>query len=241
MRTLVTLLLGMLLVACASAAPTVAPSVTGGSTSPGPTTSPTASASAVGFPPTEPSGSAEEPARVSDVFDWKSGEIFLLAGVADDARPTCRPADELPEGSLEGIRCFPDGVKAVGFYIILEPEWLDEAYHTRLARYGITPKSGGTCVDGVPGDIVDSVSGESKARIGCYVDEDGLANGRFTLPPGTAGAEQGVYVGVVGTDDDIAKLFKVLEGRSWPGDDGCRFCAAPWGLSFESGITPLEP
>lgn len=177
------------------------------------------------------------------MFSWTNGEIFLLAGVADDVRPSCRPADVLPEGSFEGIRCFPDGVKAVGFYIVLNTDWMkDMLYERRLARYGVTPKSDGTCVDGVPGDIVDSVSDGVEARIGCYVDADGLANARFTLPPGTGGAEQGVYIGVVGTDGDIAKLFKVLEGRSWPGDDGCRYCAAPWGLSFESeAINGLEP
>jgi hypothetical protein len=244
MRTLLGLVLALVLGACGSAAPSVSPSADLGATAPAASGTPAVEVpSAANTSSMQPSPTPDGSTRVPNVFGWTSGQIVLLAGVADDVRPTCRLADVLPEGSDEGIRCFPDGVKAVGFYLVANTDWMqDMLYDKRLASYGVTRKSVGTCVDGVPGDILDSVTDGEEARIGCYVDENGLANARFTLPPGNGGAMPGVYIGVVGIDDDIATLFKVLEGRSWPGDDGCRFCAAPWGLQFEGEASGgLEP
>jgi hypothetical protein len=113
----------------------------------------------------QPSPTPDGSTRIPNVFGWTSGQIVLLAGVADDVRPTCRLADVLPEGSDEGIRCFPDGVKAVGFYLVANTDWMqDMLYNKRLASYGVTRKSVGTCVDGVPGDILDSVTDGEEAR-----------------------------------------------------------------------------
>jgi len=237
MRTMLALaLLATLIAGCASAQPSLAPSVvvppsTDASIEPtGPTGSPTAE------PATPPSSTPQAIVEGADVAAWTSAQILLLAGVADDVRPTCRAKDV--SDIEEGIECFPDGVKIASFYVPVNFSYTeDEIYEKHLARHGVKSKGGGTCFDGTPGDIVDSVTDGVRARIGCYVDDNGLANAEFTLPPGSSGAPTGVYVTVVGLNDDIAKLFKQFDevhGRSSPGDEGCEYCAAPWGLALPS-------
>jgi hypothetical protein len=77
-----------------------------------------------------------------------------------------------------------------------------DTYFQRLGDNGVKPRSG-SCPDRagevsyVPGDEGASVG---PYRYGCYVNEFGVANYRFTDP------EYLVYVGILGTGKDMKRL-----------------------------------
>ena len=158
--------------------------------------------------------------------EWTGAELFLLGGLEPKARLKCTKAPKLPEGAYDGIQCHPGGaiIDSIGFYAFDDRDDMRKLYFARLAEYGVKPDSGEGCLDGMPGESVDTPGNEGyELRVGCYVDESGLANARMLFPSDYG---QSVYIGVVGKDLSIGKLFfEGLFPDFEPGTTGCGWCA----------------
>ena len=178
---------------------------------------PPAAAPPAAAPPTAAAQAPE--ATPAPVTVFSPEEEHLVAGVRDDARVNCSPRrTELPEGALAGIECRPTTGPAarVGVYAFDGSDDALRAYFDRLASYGVEPETG-NCWEGIPGDGfwggdtgVDNGQNEIY-RQGCFLDEDGHANLRFT------GLAESVYVGIVG--QSWTSIPELLEW-AWAEDDG---------------------
>ena len=219
----VTMLLAIVSVGCGSAAPSESPSSTSGPSS-APSSAPCSAASLdVSAAPTPPPASTAPSAKVTGLGDWTAAELFLLAGVDKKIRTTCAKAPKLPDGAYDGIQCMPAGIASIGFYAFDDRNVMRKLYFARLAEYKVKPDTGNLCMDGKPGEGIDTPGNQGyEARVGCYIDETGAANARLLLPADTAG--QSVYVGVVGKNARISDLFSWLFPDYQPGATGCGWC-----------------
>ncbi len=158
----------------------------------------------------------------AEIYDSKGGfsdvEANLLSGLRPDARFACTARrDDLPAHAVAGVECSPevDLVDRVGVYLFSAQDELLETYFDRLADYGVEPRSG-SCPEGagehayVPGDSGPTIG---PYRYGCYLNEFGNANYRFTAPDSL------VYVGILGTGTDLAALhdWQWLGNQDVPG------------------------
>jgi hypothetical protein len=194
----------------------------------GPT--PTASARAVAptaSAPTQVPPAAAPPAAATQapeatsppVAVFSPDEELLVEGLREDARVDCSPRrSELPERAYAGIECRPSTGPAarVGVYAFNGGDDALRAYFDRLADYGVDPETG-NCWEGIPGDGfwggdtgVDNSLNEIY-RQGCFLDEDGQANVRFT------GLAESVYVGIVG--QSWTSIPELLDW-AWAGGQG---------------------
>jgi hypothetical protein len=186
----------------------------------GPTASPsapgTASPSPVAPDPTD-SPSPSTPAPVATPRPAVSPtpvvltveEQYLLDGILRGAID-CQPVREgLPRNATGGIECASDdpAVARVGFYLFDGEADLLAAYFQRMDAEGVTRDSG-SCADGegegayVPGE------NEVPSRQGCFVNDEGYANYRATVPGSL------LYIGVLGRTSDTG----ALEDFAWRGN-----------------------
>lgn len=138
---------------------------------------------------------------------YSAAEEVLFSGLRPDARFAC-PARrvDLPAHAIAGVECSPqvNGVDRIGAYRFADQGDMLDAYFKRLADNGVKPRSG-SCperageVAYVPGDDGETVS---PYRYGCYLNEFGVANYRFTDP------DNRVYVGILGTGTDLERLHE---------------------------------
>jgi N-acetylneuraminic acid mutarotase len=149
---------------------------------------------------------------------YTEDEAYLLSGLRSDARFACAARRvDLPAGAVAGVECSPevDLVDRIGVYLFTAQDELLEAYFDRLADYGVEPGSG-SCPKGagehayVPGDSGPTIG---PYRYGCYLNEFGNANYRFTVPNSL------VYVGILGTGESLPALHEWawLGNRDTPG------------------------
>jgi len=107
-------------------------------------------------------------------------------------------------------------VDRVGVYLFRNSDDMGATYLDRLAEYGIGPNSGG-CYQGTGGDLNWGSSfapdDESRpwAHVGCYLDENNIANVRVTC-------DGAVYIGVLGRNRDLRALYSWAMGL--PPDTG---------------------
>jgi hypothetical protein len=203
----------------------------GSSSSPSPaaslsSSSPVQSAApATPSPIPQPSPPATAAASIMGLEDWTAAELFLLAGAQPKVRPTCGKAPKLPDGAYDGIQCHPGGaIDSIGFYAFDDRAVMRKLYFQRLAEYKVKPDSGEMCLDGKPGEGVDTPGDEGfELHLGCYVDEAGRANARLLFANAEVG--QSVYVGVVGKNGSIGDLFSALFPDYDPYGTGCGWCA----------------
>ena len=191
----------------------------------------TPAASASGGPmvaPASASSSARPVAAASSdaggVFNLTGPELFLASGIATEIRRSCGRAPDLPAEAIAGIQCHPDStsIEAIGFYLFERRAPMREWYFARLAEFGVERDSGETCVDGLPGEGVDTPGIENlEYRIGCYVDASGAANVRMALP--AVAEDRSVYVGAAGTTQSIEGLVAALFPNYVPGTIGSTF------------------
>ena len=135
-----------------------------------------------------------------------AGEQYLVDGVRRGAIDCAPVRDDLPSKAVAGIECAADDPKVarVGFYLFASDRDMLDVYVARMAAEGVELDSG-PCVDGeaeaayVPGE------GLVPSRHGCFVNDQGFANYRATLP----GAH--VYIGVLGRSADM----RALEDFAW--------------------------
>lgn len=202
----------LIIVACATTAPTPAPA----SPSPFPTVSPSGEA-LPSAPPTAPPASPSPEASPTTTPSMTPEEEALMGALRIEAAVNCVPRrTDLPAGALRGIECRPDYslVARVGVYAFRSEVDAAYAFMTRMAAANVDVNSG-DCANDVPGerawmpgdgegDITDpGVFNWENAvlapgRIGCFLDENGIANVRVTCAD--------VYIGVLGDRTDLSDL-----------------------------------
>ena len=197
----------------------------GGTTVPSPSTSPdpTAAPSEQAPSPTvTPSDAPPSDAPTETPTEAPSGppatptaeEQALIDGVRDGR--DCQPVRvDLPTGAIAGIECTTDdpAVARIGFYRFADDDAMLAAYFARMAAEGIATDSG-SCVDGEGEGAYTPGEGEIASREGCFINDEGYANYRATLP----GSH--VYVGILGSSDDMTALadFAWLGSQDTPGN-----------------------
>lgn len=191
-----------------SASPSEAPSPTPVPSQPAPA-SPTPEPSVA--PPSEVPSEAPSEAPAVPTAE----EQYLLDGVLRGG-VDCRPVrDELPAGAVAGIECAADDpdVARLGFYLFDDEATMLAAYFARMEAEGIETESGG-CIDGEGEGSYIPYEGLSPDRDGCFINDEGYANYRATR------SGSNVYIGILGTSDDMAALadFAWLGSQDTPGN-----------------------
>jgi hypothetical protein len=156
-----------------------------------------------------PSPSTPEPAVTSEPVEPTVAEQYLLDGIRRGAID-CQPVrQDLPPRATGGIECSADdpAVARVGFYLFEGEADLLEAYSERMNAEGVVRDSG-SCVDGEGESAYVPGEGEVASRHGCFVNDEGYANYRATLPGSL------LYIGVLGRTGDMTSL----EDFAWRGN-----------------------
>lgn len=149
-------------------------------------------------------------------------ERFLRDGVirgAYDCQPVVRSGD-LPRAAIAGIECRSDdrGVARIGFYLFKNDEDMLRAYRARMSEEGVALDSG-NCRDGEHESAYTPGEGIVPARHGCFINDEGYANYRATLP------WDHVYIGILGASDDMP----YLEDFAWNGNTDTPGGPTLWG------------
>lgn len=223
-------LVTVLLLAACAAAPSVPSS---GSPIPVPPSAPTVSdppdASAAPSPsapaqPASPAPSARPTPATSVV--WKVEETYLRAGILRGAIDCTPVRTGLPQGATGGIECGSDDprVARLGFYIFDGDGEMLDAYYARMKAEGVALDSG-SCAEGegegayVPGED------EIASRVGCFVNAEGYANYRITMPGDR------VSIGILGRTANPVDL----ENFAWLGNQDVPGNPTLWGEAAVGG------
>ena len=149
-----------------------------------------------------------EPSFVWRLEPYSEDEAYLLDGLRDDAKFACAARRvDLPATAVAGVECSPGGdvVDRIGVYRFTTQTDLLDTYFSRLAGYGVELGSGLCPQRAGEGAYVP---GDGPYRLGCYLNEFGNANYRFTAP------DAFVYVGILGTGEG----FEELHDWAWLGN-----------------------
>ena len=212
-------LLLLLIVACSTTAPTTPPSSTPsnpplGSVAPLPSSDPTPPTSPVVTPvPTGVPSPTDSPAPA-----MTAAEAALMRQLRPGVAVDCVPRrSELPPAAIRGIECRPSDplVARVGVYQYRTGNDAAYAYMTRMASSGVDVNAGDCNRDiagesgWIPGDGEADPTDpgvfnwENSAlvaeRIGCFRDENGVANVRAVC--------DNAYIGVLGRTTDLSDLM----------------------------------
>jgi len=142
---------------------------------------------------------------------FTADEQDLLDGVQRDAED-CRPAsdsNELPAGAIAGIECDSSdpAVARMGFYLFADDDDMLDAYASRMRAEGV-PLDSGSCDGGEAERPYFPGEGFIAERAGCFINDEGFANYRYTIPG------DHVYVGILGRSADVT----ALEAFAWRGN-----------------------
>jgi hypothetical protein len=149
--------------------------------------------------------------RVWRLEPYSAAEAVLFSGMRPDARFACAARRTgLPAHALAGVECSPHvaGVDRIGAYLFGQQDEMVDAYLQRLADNGVKPRSGSCPKRAGETSYVPEQAALSPYRYGCFLNEFGNANYRFTVP------DDRVYVGVLGTDES----WKRLHDWAWRGN-----------------------
>ena len=95
----------------------------------------------------------------------------------------------------------------MGFYRFADDEAMIAAYLARMEAEGVDLETG-SCLDGEAEHAYVPNEGFAPERAGCFVNDDGFANYRYTVPG------EHLYVGILGQSADA----QVLESFAWKGN-----------------------
>jgi hypothetical protein len=142
---------------------------------------------------------------------FSAAEQDLLDGIqrgTKDCHPV-RGSDVLPKDAVAGIECdsTDPAVARVGFYQFANDDDMLNAYLLRMRAEGVRIESG-TCDNAEAEHAYMPGPGMVVERAGCFINEEGFANYRATLP----GSH--VYIGILGTSGDM----HALENFAWKGN-----------------------
>jgi hypothetical protein len=154
--------------------------------------------------------------------DFTAAEQYLLDGVRRGAKD-CHPAggsDDLPRDAIAGIECnsTDPAVARIGFYLFANDDDMLNAYLFRMRAEGVEMDSG-SCFDGEGESAYIPGEGVIPQRNGCFINEEGYANYRATLPG------EHVYIGILGTSKDTL----ALENFAWKGNQDTPGNPTLWG------------
>jgi hypothetical protein len=204
------LLAALILTACGAPAPapsqpavvpsappaSPAPSVSADPTTPQPSGQPAVTPAPTARPTTQPTPRPTEPS-------FSRAEQYLIDGIMR-GEGDCSPVRSgLPDRAVAGIDCDLIGspVARVGYYLFKNEGDMLDVYIARMRAEGITLESGGCWeAEGEASYIPWGDDGISPYRVGCFVNDEGYANFRATLP----GSH--VYVGLLGRTANMEAL-----------------------------------
>ena len=196
-----------------------------------PSPSPSFAPSNPSLAPTSPSIPPEPPPSVTPAptspapsqADFTPAERYLLDGVRRGATD-CAPArnDDLPAKAIAGIECASEDptIARVGFYLFENDADILDAYLARMTAEGVATDSG-PCADGEGEGAYTPGEGMVPSRNGCFINDEGVANYRVTLP------YHHVYIGILGRSDDM----RALEDFAWVGNKDTPGAPTLWGPS----------
>lgn len=153
-----------------------------------------------------------------DLSAFTAAERLLFRAMRDDIAKTCEPRrSQNPAGTVAALQCRPetDKVRDMAVYLMEA----DDAAKVFSGRMRDARVKGGTerrsCASGKPSQM--AWTGAGVVAAGCYRNEDGRANLRFTntatrcrqLTAGTTQLESPhLYMAVLGPDRNIANLWE---------------------------------
>ena len=164
------------------------------------------------------------PASPGSLDDFTADERYLFDGILRGATD-CQPAggsDELPRDAIAGVECFSDdpGVARLGFYLFENDADMLDAYKFRMTAEGVALDSG-SCRDGEHEGAYTPGEEEIASRNGCFINDEGYANYRVTLPGWH------VYIGILGRTSNMP----YLEDFAWVGNQDTPGNPTLWGAS----------
>ena len=149
-------------------------------------------------------------------LDYTAGERYLQDGIRRGAID-CAPAagsDEMPGAAVAGIECYSDdpSLARLGFYLFASDADMLDAYRFEMSAQGVAFDSG-TCHDGEHEGAYTPGDGFVSARHGCFMDGEGRASYRATLPG------DHVYISVLSGRDNMSYVedFAWLGNQDAPG------------------------
>ena len=158
-----------------------------------------------------PTDAARRPLRPSVDFTAADGSCSITSGHAQiTARPPHGPAEGVPAGSNGWAR--PSSIASA--FRLLDGDAAFGQYRQVLESYGVVLDMG-DCWNGKPGDTAwipgDELEPEPlHERHGCFFDQYGMANTR-------ALCGDDVYIGVLGSNRDLAALYRWQAPTTIPG------------------------
>lgn len=167
--------------------------------------------------PTASPATAKPPAAVV----LTRAERYLRDGALRDATNCVPVRDKLPGDAIAGIECASPAraVARVGFYLFANDDDMLEAYEARMIAEGV-PFDSGSCAEGESEGAYMPGEEEIASRHGCFVNDAGFANYRYTIP----GAH--VYIGILGESADMV----ALENFAWKGSMDTPGNPTLWGM-----------
>jgi len=216
-----TLVAALAVAACGATTVNPSPSPSGGPVTP--SVPPDSPPVATPFPSATPDPSVfPVPASPGSLEDFTAGERYLFDGILRGAAE-CQPAggsDELPREAIAGIECSSTdlGVARIGYYLFANDEDMLEAYLFRMNAEAVALDSG-TCRDGEHEGAYTPGDGLLPHREGCFMNDEGIANYRATLPT------YHVSISILGARDDMGYLGEF----AWRGNQDTPGNPTLWG------------
>lgn len=153
-----------------------------------------------------------------DLSAFTAAERLLYGAVRDDIARTCEPRrNQNPNGTVAALQCKPetDKVRDMAYYL-MEGDDAARVYRERMKDAGVrNGTERRSCAFGNPSEMY--WTGAGMVAAGCYRNDDGRANLRFTNTATrcrqlTAGKTQlespHLYMAVLGPNRDIASLWE---------------------------------
>ena len=142
---------------------------------------------------------------------FTAAEQDLLDGIqrgTKDCQPV-RGRDELPKDAVAGIECDSTDRSRCPHRLLwfANDDDMITAYLARMEAEGVELDSG-SCNEGDAEDAYFPGEGFTLERAGCFINDEGFANYRFTIPGDY------VYVGILGQSADLV----ALETFAWKGN-----------------------
>lgn len=162
------------------------------------------------------------PADPGSLDDFTVAERYLFDGVLRGATE-CQPAggsDDRPRDAIAGIECASSdpAISRIGFYLFENDAAMVDAHVWRMTAEGVALDSG-SCSDGEAEGAYTPGEGMIPSRSGCFIDGDGIAIYRATLP----GSH--VSINIRGLSADM----RLLEDFAWFGNQDTPGSPTLWG------------